>query len=171
MALAVFLAKISGVVAAVSDLEMLFGRLWTQCQECQGSLHQDVLCTRYFIIIMVYISLKFMSRDCLGGLSTIFFILRVPYDSVNQSHPYLFLWENLHKLTFSLHLLTTDLCCTIGIAVGIVPFFIDVKKRRKIWLKQGCNWTDGTSRFCHRYGTSTFWRESTYSRSCVFCIG
>lgn len=110
-------------------------------------------------------------KGLLGRLEYNFFILRVPYDSVNQSHPYLFLWENLHKLTFSLHLLTTDLCCTIGIAVGIVPFFIDVKKRRKIWLKQGCNWTDGTSRFCHRYGTSTFWRESTYSRSCVFCIG
>ncbi|KAJ1685857.1 hypothetical protein LUZ63_017247 [Rhynchospora breviuscula] len=32
-------------VANVSELESLFGRLWTQCQECQGSLHQDVLCT------------------------------------------------------------------------------------------------------------------------------
>ncbi|XP_052189553.1 DNA polymerase delta catalytic subunit [Diospyros lotus] len=32
-------------VANVSELEKLFGRLWTQCQECQGSLHQDVLCT------------------------------------------------------------------------------------------------------------------------------
>ncbi|CAN8251712.1 unnamed protein product [Cochlearia groenlandica] len=32
-------------VSQVSDLEELFGRLWTQCQECQGSLHQDVLCT------------------------------------------------------------------------------------------------------------------------------
>ncbi|KAL3844768.1 hypothetical protein ACJIZ3_002171 [Penstemon smallii] len=32
-------------VANVADLEQLFGRLWTQCQECQGSLHQDVLCT------------------------------------------------------------------------------------------------------------------------------
>lgn len=31
---------------AVQELEVLFGRLWTQCQECQGSLHQDVLCTR-----------------------------------------------------------------------------------------------------------------------------
>ncbi|KHG07397.1 DNA polymerase delta catalytic subunit -like protein [Gossypium arboreum] len=29
----------------MSELEELFGRLWTQCQECQGSLHQDVLCT------------------------------------------------------------------------------------------------------------------------------
>ncbi|GMH07696.1 hypothetical protein Nepgr_009536 [Nepenthes gracilis] len=29
----------------LSELETLFGRLWTQCQECQGSLHQDVLCT------------------------------------------------------------------------------------------------------------------------------
>ncbi|KAK3160118.1 hypothetical protein QOZ80_1BG0055410 [Eleusine coracana subsp. coracana] len=32
-------------VSNVLELEMLFGRLWTQCQECQGSLHQDVLCT------------------------------------------------------------------------------------------------------------------------------
>lgn len=32
-------------VANVRDLEQLFGRLWTQCQRCQGSLHQDVLCT------------------------------------------------------------------------------------------------------------------------------
>ncbi|XP_057770162.1 DNA polymerase delta catalytic subunit [Salvia miltiorrhiza] len=32
-------------VANVADLEELFGKLWTQCQECQGSLHQDVLCT------------------------------------------------------------------------------------------------------------------------------
>ncbi|KAL9158743.1 hypothetical protein ABFS82_08G088800 [Erythranthe guttata] len=32
-------------VSNVADLEELFGRLWTQCQECQGSLHQDVLCT------------------------------------------------------------------------------------------------------------------------------
>ncbi|GFQ06146.1 DNA polymerase delta catalytic subunit, partial [Phtheirospermum japonicum] len=32
-------------IANVADLEELFGRLWTQCQECQGSLHQDVLCT------------------------------------------------------------------------------------------------------------------------------
>lgn len=32
-------------VSQVADLEELFRRLWTQCQECQGSLHQDVLCT------------------------------------------------------------------------------------------------------------------------------
>ncbi|GMI85268.1 EMBRYO DEFECTIVE 2780, GIGANTEA SUPPRESSOR5 [Hibiscus trionum] len=32
-------------VSQVSELEELFGKLWTQCQECQGSLHQDVLCT------------------------------------------------------------------------------------------------------------------------------
>lgn len=32
-------------VANVAELEKLFGKLWTQCQECQGSLHQDVLCT------------------------------------------------------------------------------------------------------------------------------
>lgn len=32
-------------VANVRELEMLFGKLWTQCQRCQASLHQDVLCT------------------------------------------------------------------------------------------------------------------------------
>lgn len=32
-------------IANVRELEQLFGRLWTQCQRCQGSLHQDVLCT------------------------------------------------------------------------------------------------------------------------------
>jgi len=29
----------------VHDLETRFSRLWTQCQRCQGSLHQDVLCS------------------------------------------------------------------------------------------------------------------------------
>ncbi|KAI3647326.1 hypothetical protein MP228_007547 [Amoeboaphelidium protococcarum] len=29
----------------VNELENRFSRLWTQCQRCQGSLHQDVLCT------------------------------------------------------------------------------------------------------------------------------
>ncbi|KAI9090938.1 DNA polymerase family B-domain-containing protein [Phlyctochytrium arcticum] len=30
---------------SVSELEVRFARLWTQCQRCQGSLHQDVICT------------------------------------------------------------------------------------------------------------------------------
>lgn len=29
---------------AANDLEAAFSALWTQCQRCQGSLHQDVLC-------------------------------------------------------------------------------------------------------------------------------
>lgn len=32
-------------LAAVNSLEQQFGQLWSQCQRCQGSLHQDVLCT------------------------------------------------------------------------------------------------------------------------------
>ena len=32
-------------LASVNELQDTFGRLWTQCQRCQGSLHQDVLCT------------------------------------------------------------------------------------------------------------------------------
>jgi hypothetical protein len=30
---------------AVNELQETFGRLWTQCQRCQCSMHQDVLCT------------------------------------------------------------------------------------------------------------------------------
>ncbi|KAI0731291.1 DNA polymerase family B-domain-containing protein [Earliella scabrosa] len=32
-------------VSSASELQVRFSRLWTQCQRCQGSLHQDVLCT------------------------------------------------------------------------------------------------------------------------------
>ncbi|KAI8918129.1 DNA polymerase family B-domain-containing protein [Entophlyctis helioformis] len=32
-------------VDVVNELEVKFSRLWTQCQRCQGSLHQDVICT------------------------------------------------------------------------------------------------------------------------------
>uniref|UniRef100_A0A0W0F7R7 DNA polymerase n=1 Tax=Moniliophthora roreri TaxID=221103 RepID=A0A0W0F7R7_MONRR len=32
-------------VSQASELQVRFSRLWTQCQRCQGSLHQDVLCT------------------------------------------------------------------------------------------------------------------------------
>ncbi|ORX48063.1 hypothetical protein DM01DRAFT_1377023 [Hesseltinella vesiculosa] len=32
-------------VDAVSELEVKFSRLWTQCQRCQESLHQDVICS------------------------------------------------------------------------------------------------------------------------------
>ncbi|GJJ11212.1 hypothetical protein Clacol_005444 [Clathrus columnatus] len=32
-------------VNSASQRQVQFARLWTQCQRCQGSLHQDVLCT------------------------------------------------------------------------------------------------------------------------------
>ncbi|KAG6813826.1 DNA-directed DNA polymerase delta [Tricholoma furcatifolium] len=32
-------------IMTTSELQVRFSRLWTQCQRCQGSLHQDVLCT------------------------------------------------------------------------------------------------------------------------------
>ncbi|ODN96338.1 hypothetical protein I350_08365 [Cryptococcus amylolentus CBS 6273] len=32
-------------VGQTSALQIDFARLWTQCQRCQGSLHQDVICT------------------------------------------------------------------------------------------------------------------------------
>lgn len=34
-------------VSHLNALEERFSRLWTQCQRCQGSLHEDVICTRY----------------------------------------------------------------------------------------------------------------------------
>lgn len=33
-------------LARFTALEDRFCRLWTQCQRCQGSLHEEVLCTR-----------------------------------------------------------------------------------------------------------------------------
>jgi DNA polymerase delta subunit 1 len=33
------------VVADLKGLEEKFSRMWVQCQQCQGSLHQDVICT------------------------------------------------------------------------------------------------------------------------------
>ena len=37
-------------MAHFSALEEKFSQLWTQCQRCQGSLHEDVLCTRYVYV-------------------------------------------------------------------------------------------------------------------------
>jgi len=33
-------------ITQLGALESKFSRLWTQCQRCQGSLHEEVLCTR-----------------------------------------------------------------------------------------------------------------------------
>lgn len=43
-------------MATLQHLEDKFSRLWTQCQRCSGSLHEEVLCTRYdrAIIGVVY---------------------------------------------------------------------------------------------------------------------
>ncbi|KAF1983902.1 putative DNA polymerase delta catalytic subunit [Aulographum hederae CBS 113979] len=32
-------------LSRVSDLEVRFARLWTQCQRCQGSMHNEVICS------------------------------------------------------------------------------------------------------------------------------
>ncbi len=29
----------------VNDLQVRFGRLWTQCQRCQGAIHCEVICS------------------------------------------------------------------------------------------------------------------------------
>ncbi|KAF3846592.1 hypothetical protein F7725_003670 [Dissostichus mawsoni] len=47
----------------LNTLEERFSRLWTQCQRCQGSLHEDVLCTRIMAEHTVTLSLLH-SRDC-----------------------------------------------------------------------------------------------------------
>ena len=36
-------------VCELASLEEKYSRLWTQCQRCQGSLHEDVICTKYVI--------------------------------------------------------------------------------------------------------------------------
>jgi DNA polymerase delta subunit 1 len=32
-------------LAKVSELEVKFARLWTQCQRCRGSVHNEVICS------------------------------------------------------------------------------------------------------------------------------
>lgn len=46
---------------------------------------------------------------------------------------------NLLAVTHCHHWFMLHYC----VAVEIVQFFIDAKRHRKIWLKQGCNWIDG----------------------------
>ena len=53
-------------LANVNQLENQFAALWTQCQRCQGSLHQDVLCT---------------SRDC-----PIFYRRKKVQKDLSESH-------------------------------------------------------------------------------------
>ena len=50
-------------LARFTALEDRFCRLWTQCQRCQGSLHEEVLCTRLVIALQscnsIWQSLKY----------------------------------------------------------------------------------------------------------------
>ncbi|KAH0255629.1 hypothetical protein KCU91_g17382, partial [Aureobasidium melanogenum] len=32
-------------LSKVAELEVRFARLWTQCQRCQGSMHNEVICS------------------------------------------------------------------------------------------------------------------------------
>ena len=41
-------------ICTMSSLEEKFSRLWTQCQRCQGSLHEDVICTKYDYFYIKY---------------------------------------------------------------------------------------------------------------------
>lgn len=51
-------------ISKLAVLEERFSRLWTQCQRCQGSLHEEVICT---------------SRDC-----PIFYMRKKVIMDVNQ---------------------------------------------------------------------------------------
>ncbi|KAJ1558957.1 DNA-directed DNA polymerase delta, partial [Nowakowskiella sp. JEL0078] len=53
-------------IEVVNSLETRFSRLWTQCQRCQGSLHNDVICT---------------SQDC-----TIFYMRKRAQKDVADAH-------------------------------------------------------------------------------------
>ena len=59
-------------VLSVRSLEDQFARLWTQCQRCQESLHQDVLCT---------------SRDC-----PIFYRRKKVQRDLHEAHEQLARW-------------------------------------------------------------------------------
>jgi len=52
-------------------VSQVFSKVWTQCQRCQGSLHQEVLCSRSvfsdFLMHALHLSLSVLSlhsKDC-----------------------------------------------------------------------------------------------------------
>lgn len=97
------------VVVIVSELEKLFGRLWTQCQECQGSLHQDVLCTRSFF------SFKFIRLVLFYFQQHKFYIYSVTASKVIS-------WN-----------------VVFWFVVGIAQYSTGGRKLRKTWLKPKSN--------------------------------
>ncbi|RZC07702.1 DNA polymerase delta catalytic subunit isoform A [Glycine soja] len=52
--------------------------------------------------------------------------------------------------------------------VGIVQFSIDEKRHRKIWVKQSCNWTDGTSKFCQEFDLADLFETNGHKYNLVF---
>ena len=56
-------------ISKIIELENKFARLWSQCQRCQGSLHQEVLCTRYRVIFLkIFIFSGYLNVTCYHGL-------------------------------------------------------------------------------------------------------
>ncbi|KAJ3039452.1 DNA-directed DNA polymerase delta [Rhizophlyctis rosea] len=53
----------------VTDKEVGYARLWTQCQRCQGSLHQDVICTSQDCPI--FYMRKKAQKDCKDSVDTL----------------------------------------------------------------------------------------------------
>ena len=84
-------------LAAVNDLEGAFSALWTQCQRCQGSLHQDVLCTSRDCPIF-YRRKKARPRSCLGARSCLRYRLTREVHADLCVGPYLMLSFQPHML-------------------------------------------------------------------------
>jgi len=51
-------------IAQLNVLEEKFTRLWTQCQRCQGSLHEDILCTRLAVIFVLGLAVVHVEPWC-----------------------------------------------------------------------------------------------------------
>lgn len=118
----------------VSDLEMVFGRLWTQCQECQGSLHQDVLCTRYYCFI-------FLTSFLWLTIITLFVVLLV--------------WmQNFYFLNLNVafvHFFHSFTSTVFWFTVETVLYFIEERRHKKTWLKLKSNWNVGIFNIIERF--------------------
>lgn len=127
-------------IPAVAELETLFGRLWTQCQECQGSLHQDVLCTRYFDIINIvyYVIFCFLQWSLLENTIQ------------NVSFSFFFFILSAHFSSFlPCMILHIKMQCLVP--VGTVQYFIGGRRHRRTWQKLNCNQTAGVSELFLRW--------------------
>ena len=95
----------------LSELEEKFSRLWTECQSCQGSLHEEVICTRLLLVILLLLPLvlQFINHCTQYYYCSIYYIRQVSLshllEKLDKKNNYFKIWYPLLLLLLTLLLL------------------------------------------------------------------